>query len=374
MTYLASPWSSSAPYAWEPTMGKATKIVLTPQERATLERWVRASSTEQRLVQRARFILAAAEGEGTTAIAERLGVRPGTVSKWRTRFAEEGMEGLQDAPRSGTPGTYGPETEEAILAKLDEDPPKGYSTWNGQLLADTLGISSHQVWRVLRRFGIQLQRRRSWCVSTDPEFARKAADVIGLYLDPPENAVVLCMDEKPHIQALERAQGWLRLPNGRALTGQTHEYRRHGTTTLFAALNTVTGQVKAGHYKRRRRREFLDFMNQVVAEFPDDVEIHVILDNLNTHKPKHDRWLKRHPNVHFHFTPTHASWLNQIEIWFSIMARAVLKGASFIHPRQIRQAIDDFIEVYNPEAAPFEWTKDSVHQVPFKDRYADIRN
>lgn len=355
-------------------MGKATEIVLTAEERAKLEEWVRASTTEQRLAQRARFILAAAEGEATTHIAERMGVRPGTVSKWRTRFAEERIRGLQDQLRSGTPATYGPETEEAILAKLDDPPPKGHSTWNGQLLAEALGISSHHVWRVLRRHGIQLQRRRSWCVSTDPEFARKAADIVGLYLDPPENAVVLCMDEKPHIQALERAQGWLRLPNGRALTGQTHEYRRHGTTTLFAALNTVTGQVKAGHYKRRRRREFLDFMNQVVADFPDDVEIHVILDNLNTHKPKQDRWLKRHPNVHFHFTPTHASWLNQIEIWFSIMARSVLKGASFTHPRQIRQAIDDFIEVYNPEAAPFEWTKDSVHQVPFKKRYAEIRN
>lgn len=355
-------------------MGKATEIELTVEERATLERWVRASSTEQRLAQRARFILAAAEGDTTTVIAERAGVRPGTVSKWRTRFAQERIAGLQDAPRSGAPASYGPETEEQILAKLDEEPPKGYSTWNGTLLAETLGISSDHVWRVLRRHGIQLQRRRSWCVSTDPEFARKAADVIGLYLDPPENAVVLCMDEKPHIQALERAQGWLRLPNGRALTGQTHEYRRHGTTTLFAALNTITGQIKAGHYRRRRRREFLDFMNQVVSDFPDDVEIHVILDNLNTHKPKHDRWLKRHPNVHFHFTPTHASWLNQIEVWFSIMARAVLKGASFTHPRQIRQAIDDFIEVYNPEAAPFEWTKDSVHQVPLKDRYAELCN
>jgi transposase len=344
-------------------MGKATEIVLTPEERATLERWVRASTTEQRLVQRARLILAAAEGEATTVIAERLKVRPATVSKWRTRFAQERMEGLQDIPRSGSPPTYGPETEEAILAKLDDAPPKGSSSWNGPRLAKALGISSHQVWRVLRRHGIQLERRRSWCQSTDPEFTRKAADIVGLYLDPPENAVVLCVDEKPHIQALERAQGWLRLPNGRALTGQTHEYRRHGTTTLFAALNTATGQVKAGHYKRRRRREFLDFMNQVVADFPDDVEIHVILDNLNTHKPKHDRWLKRHPNVHFHFTPTHASWLNQIEIWFSIMVRAVLKGASFTHPRQIRQAIDDYIEVYNPEAAPFEWRKDSVHQV-----------
>lgn len=355
-------------------MGKATEIVLTPEERATLEQWVRAPTTEQRLAQRARYILAAAEGEATTAIAERMGVRPATVSKWRTRFAEERTEGLQDIPRSGAPATYGPETEEQILGLLDEDPPKGHSTWNGTLLAEALDVSSDYVWRVLRKYGIQLQRRRSWCVSTDPEFARKAADIVGLYLAPPENAVVLCVDEKPHIQALERAQGWLRLPNGRALTGQSHEYRRHGTTTLFAALDTVTGQIKAGHYQRRRRLEFLDFMNQVVADFPEDVEIHVILDNLNTHKPKHDHWLKRHPNVHFHFTPTHASWLNQIEIWFSLMSRAVLKGASFTHPRQIREAIDDYIEVYNPDAAPFQWTKDSVHQVDLTDRYADLRN
>lgn len=355
-------------------MGKATEIVLTPEERATLERWVRASTTEQRIAERARFILAAAEGEATTAIAERMGVRPATVSKWRTRFATERTEGLQDAPRSGAPPEYGPDAEKAILALLDEDPPKGYSTWNGTLLAEALDISDDYVWRVLRRCGIQLQRRRSWCVSTDPEFARKAADIVGLYLAPPENAVVLCVDEKPHIQALERAQGWLRLPNGRALTGQTHEYRRHGTTTLFAALDTATGQVKAGHYQRRRRIEFLDFMNHVVADFPDDIELHVILDNLNTHKPKHDYWLKRHPHVHFHFTPTHASWLNQIEIWFSILSRAVLKGASFTHPREIREAIDAFIDVYNPDAAPFQWTKDSVHQVGLADHYADLHN
>lgn len=227
---------------------------------------------------------------------------------------------------------------------------------------------------MLRKYGIQLERRRSWCESTDPEFARKAADIVGLYLDPPENAVVICVDEKPHIQALERAQGWLRLPNGRALTGESHQYKRHGTTTLFAALNIVSGQVKAGHYQRRRRREFLDFMNEVIAHYPDDVKLHVVLDNLSTHKPKHDRWLKLHPNVHFHFTPTHASWLNQIEIWFSIMARAVLKGASFTDPKQIRTAIDEFIDVYNPKAAPFEWRKESVHQVPLKQHYADLCN
>jgi transposase len=355
-------------------MGKGTDIVLTPEERTTLEAWLRAPKTEQRYVERARYVLAAADGESTSAIAARWGVRSATVSKWRTRFARDRLAGLQDAPRSGARPKYGSDVEERILLRLDEPPPKGHATWNGPLLARALGISDDQVWRVLRKHGIQLQRRRSWCVSTDPEFARKAADVVGLYLSPPENAVVICVDEKPHIQALERAQGWLRLPNGRAITGQTHEYKRHGTTTLFAALNTATGQVKAGHYKRRRRREFLDFMNQVVSDFPGDVQIHVILDNLNTHKPKHDRWLQRHPNVHFHFTPTHASWLNQIEIWFSMMSRAALKGASFTHPRQIRGAINDYIEVYNPEATPFEWTKDSVHQVSLKNHYAELRN
>jgi len=353
-------------------MGKATEIVLTDEERATLESWSSAGRTEQRFASRARYILAAGEGETTQAIAERYGVRPATVSKWRTRFAHERLEGLADRPRPGAPVQYGPEVDEQILAQLDQEPPEGYSTWNGRLLAEALEIPDDYVWRVLRRHGIELQRRRSWCESTDPEFARKAADIVGLYLAPPENAVVICVDEKPHIQALERAQGWLRMPSGTALTGESHQYRRHGITTLFAALEVATGAVRAGHYQRRRRKEFLHFMNTVVADFDDEVEIHVILDNLSTHKPKHDRWLQRHNNVHFHFTPTHASWLNQIEIWFSILARAVLKGASFTHPRQIRHAIDAFINVYNPQAAPFEWRKESVHQVELKKHYADL--
>ena len=181
-------------------------------------------------------------------------------------------------------------------------------------MAKALGdISALHVWWVLRRHGIHLQRRRSWCVSTDPQFAQKAADIVGLYLDPPENAVVISVDEKPAIQALERAQGWLRLPNGQAVRGHNHEYKRHGTTTLFAALEVHTGAVAVGHYQRRRRREFLDFMNRLVAQHPE-TELHVILDNLSTHKPKHDRWLARHPLVRFHYTPTHASWLNKMEV------------------------------------------------------------
>jgi transposase len=283
------------------------------------------------------------------------------------------MEGLADAPRSGHPPRYGPDTERRILARLDEPAPDGYSLWNGRLLAKALGdVDAQYVWKILKRHGISLQRRRSWCISTDPDFAAKAADVVGLYLDPPDNAVVLSMDEKPSIQALERAQGWLKLPNGRAVTGHSHEYKRHGTTTLFAALNVATGEIQARHTKRRRRVEFLAFMNQVIAQHGDR-QIHVILDNLNTHKPKHDRWLQRHKNVQFHYTPTRASWLNQIEVWFSKLTRDALRGASFTSPAEVRQAIDRYIGVHNSDAKPFKWTKKIVFSSAPKSKYANLK-
>lgn len=352
---------------------QATIVILTKDDRRTLESWIRSGSTEQRLVSRARIVLAAADGEATMKIAERFKVYPTTVSKWRMRFAANGIAGLSDAPRSGSPERYGEETERRILSMLDQPPPSGYSAWSGELLAKALGdVSADYVWRVLREHGIQLMRRRSWCISTDPEFAAKAADIVGMYLAPPENAIVLCVDEKPSIQALERAQGWLGLPNGKAITGFSHEYKRHGTTTLFGALEVATGQVKAGHYNKKRRREFLDFMNEVVSGYPEGMEIHVILDNLNTHKPKDDRWLGRHKHVTFHYTPTHASWLNQIEIWFSILWRQCLRGASFTSPRQVRQAIDQFIEAYSETAHPFEWKKEVVHQRRLRNNYTDL--
>jgi transposase len=353
---------------------EATPIHLTDVDRGTLRSWVRASSTEQRLVQRAQIVLAAERGESTTAIAAALQITPVTVSKWRTRFAREGIVGLVDAPRPGKPATYTVETEGRILRQLDEPPPSGHQTWTGSLLAEALGdVSADHVWRVLRKHRIDLQQEHSWCESTDPEFGAKAADIVGLYLAPPENAVVLCVDEKPSIQALERAQGWLRLPNGKAITGRNHEYKRHGTTNLFAGLNVATAQVKTGHYTRKRRREFLDFMNQLVAGYPADLEIHVILDNYRTHKPKHDRWLQRHPNVHFHFTPTHASWLNQVEIWFSILSRRAVRRGSFTSPRQVREAIERFTEAYNPHAAPFEWHKATITPGHLRSSYADLR-
>ncbi len=350
-----------------------TPIKLTSDEKQTLEGYVRASTTQQRLVLRSKIILLAAKGRATKDIAAQLKVRPTTVSQWRKRFASSRIVGLQDAPRAGKPKQYDQDTELRILTQLDNDPPAGFATWNGKLLAKALGdVSVHQIWRVLRKHGIQLQRRHSWCISTDPQFAQKAADIVGLYLSPPENAIVISVDEKPAIQALERAQGYLKLPNGKAISGYSHDYKRHGTTTLFAALNIATGQVKAGHYKRRRRREFLDFINKVVSDYPDQ-EIHVVLDNLRTHKPKNDRWLARHKNVHFHYTPTHASWLNQIEIWFSILTRKALRGASFISVKQLRQAISDFVEAYNQQAAPFEWKKETVNSVPLRKNIAKLR-
>ena len=351
-----------------------TSVALTGEDRCTLEGWVRAGKTERRLAERGRIVLAAAAGQSTIGIARSQQLRPATVSKWRLRFAQAGLAGLQDAPRPGAVRRYDETTERRILKKLDEPAPSGYATWTGSLVAEAMGdVSKHQVWRVLRSKGIHLQRRRSWCISTDSQFAAKAADIVGMYLNPPENAIILSVDEKPHIQALERAQGYLKLPNGKAVTGFNHQYKRHGTTTLFAALEVLTGKVMGAHTKRRRRREFLSFMNGVVAAFPNQ-ELHVVLDNLSTHKPKHDRWLAAHKNVHLHYTPTHASWLNQIECWFSILSRRALRGASFTSPQQVRQAIDRFIAAYNERAVPFDWTTREIRNVhPARD-YADLRN
>ncbi len=351
----------------------AKPIVLTTEERGIMDNLLRASKSEQRLVFRVRLVMLLSEGLTNKEAAVRLDCRAATVSKWRGRFQRDRLNGLADAPRSGPPSRYGPDTERRILEMLDEPPPQGYSHWNGPLLAKALGdVDPQYVWKILKRYGIALQRRRSWCISTDPDFAAKAAEVVGLYLHPPENAVVLSVDEKPGIQALERTQGWLKLPNGRAITGQAHEYKRHGTSNLFAALNVATGEIQANHTKRRRRVDFLAFMNQVIARH-EGQEIHVILDNLNIHKPKHDRWLQRHKNVHFHYTPTHASWLNQIEVWFSKLSRDALRGASFTSPEQLRQAIDRYIEAHNAHAKPFKWTKTVVAPSAPKLRYADLR-
>ena len=281
---------------------EAREVRLRPKIRKVLEARCRAPSTPQGDLKRAQIVLLAAEGRSTRSIAKEVGVQPRIVSKWRHRFADHGLAGLNDRPRASKKPIYSQATNRRILALLDKPPPPGYARWTGPLLAMALqDVDVQYVWRFLREHNIDLAARKSWCESNDPEFAAKAADVVGLYIDPPAKAIVLCVDEKPSIQALERAQGYLKLPSGRALSGQSHDYKRHGTTTLFAALEVASGRIVAEHSKRRRRVEFLGFMNRVVAAFPDR-ELHVVLDNLNTHK-KCDRWLKKHPNVHFHFHP-----------------------------------------------------------------------
>jgi len=347
---------------------EAAEVRLSPEDRSVLEARLRAPTTEQRDVLRARIILLAADGRSTRSIARTVGTMPRTVSLWRGRFARDGLAGLTDKPRPGPAPKYGAESGRRILAVLDKPLPTGFARWTGPLIAAELGdVHEQQVWRFLRAQKIDLDGRKSWCESKDPDFVAKAADVVGLYIAPPENAVVICVDEKPSIQALERAQGYLKLPNGRTLTGHSHDYKRNGTTTLFAAFEVATGKVMATHKNRRRRVEFLNFMNSIVAAYPD-TDIHVILDNLNTHKPRNDRWLKRHPHVQFHFTPTRASWLNQVEIWFSILQGKSLHGASFNSVAQLREHIDAFIEAYNENAKPFVWTKTEVHQRRVKGR------
>ena len=350
---------------------EATSIRLTEEERTELLSLARSTKTEYRLRQRARIVLLAADGMASRAIGREVGCTTGTASKWRVRYARERLAGLDETGDRGAEPKYTAGTDKRILAVLDRPVPAGHGRWTGPLIAAEMGdVDVQYVWRFLRAQKIDLAARKSWCESNDPAFAAKAAEIVGLYLDPPDGALVLAVDEKPSIQALERAQGYLKLPNGRALTGQSHDYKRHGTTTLFAALDIASGEVRAKHYSRRRRIEFLDFMNRIVAEHPER-QIHVILDNLNTHKPKNDRWLKRHVNLHFHFTPTRASWLNQIEIWFSILADQSLAGASCDSVAQLRAHIDAFIELYNEHAKPFAWTKSEVHQKRLKARFAD---
>ena len=338
-----------------------------------LERLARSRSGEVRMAERARIVLACLRGKRNHEVAIEIGVRPNTVGQWRRRFAANGLAGLRDAPRPGKPVKYGVELRGRILAQLELPPPSGMASWDGGSLALALSVSDDAVWRVLRKEGIQLQRHRSWCISTDPEFAAKAADVIGLYLNPPQNALVLSVDEKPSIQALERARGYVQTSSGKIVQGMKSTYKRHGTLNLFAALEVATGIVRGKTTQTKKRADFQAFMEEVVQDQPAGRQIHVILDNLNTHK-KNDDWLAAHPNVTFHFTPTSASWLNQVEIWFGIFQRKTLNNASFKSIEQLSKAIHDFTAAYNENAAPFVWRKREVRGAQLRNTIVNLRN
>jgi transposase len=320
----------------------------------------RSRTEETRMVERARIILGCLEGKEIQQVAREVGASIPTVSKWRKRFLQTGLDGLRDYPRSGKPPTYDGAFRDRVLALLEQPPPAGLSHWDGRAVAEALDASVHAVWRVLRREGIYLQRLRTWCVSTDPEFASKAAEIVGLYLNPPLNALVLSVDEKPSIQALQRPSGYVETNSGAVVRAMKSTYKRNGTLNLFAALEIASGQIHAQTTDRKKREDFQRFMDAVVAELPTDREIHVILDNYSTHK-KNDDWLAKYEGrVQFHFTPTSASWLNQIEIWFGLLTRKTLRGASFGSKDQLRSAIEAFVARTNEHPKPFHWRKREV--------------
>jgi transposase len=349
---------------------RARQFWLSGPDRAALERISRSRTEPKQRVDRAKIILACSDGETQEVLAQRLGTRPNTISKWRARFAKLGIKGLEDAPRSGKPKRY-IGLREKVLKTLETPPPKGQARWDGLSLVAVVGAKKSTIYNVLQKDGVQLQRMRSWCVSTDPEFAKKAADIIGLYLQPPTHALVLSVDEKPSIQALSRTTGYVKTSSGKVVRGLKSTYRRNGTLNLFAALNVATGEVVKKTTKTKTRVDFQAFMNEVVKDVPKDQEIHVILDNYATHK-KNGEWLKAHPNVTFHFTPTSASWLNQIEIWFGILGRKALNGASFNSTQELTQAIDEFCEVWHEHAHPFLWRKREVRGSQIKNTIANL--
>ena len=351
----------------------AIALSCTTEVMAELERLARSRSGEVRLAERAQVVLACIGGKRNDEVAREMGLRPNTVGDWRRRFAASGIAGLGDLPRAGKPAKHGSELRERILRQLELPAPAGMASWDGGSLASALGVTAHAVWRVLRKQGIQLQRHRSWCVSTDPEFAAKAADVIGLYLNPPQNALVLSVDEKPSIQALERARGYVHTSSGKIVQGMKSTYKRHGTVNLFAALEVATGVIRGKTTQTKKRADFQAFMDDVIAEQPATRRIHVILDNLSTHK-KNDDWLAAHPNVSFHFTPTSASWLNQVEIWFGIFQRKTLNNASFQSIEQLVQAIHAFTAAYNVNAAPFVWRKREVRGAQLRNTIVNLSN
>src|SRR5438105_3047260 len=336
---------------------KPAVIRLTEEEKNTLLEWSSKEAEERQFIERAHIILLSAEDHSNQEIAERLNTRPARVSKWRQRFAKNRLFGLSDFQRSGKPGTYDERTERRVLDLLEQSPPEGHPRWNGKLLAEALGdVSQDKIWRVLRRREAPLSRRHSWSIRTCPEFVPTAADIVGLYLDPPESALVLCAGEAPHVQGPEGAAGYLRLTNGKAVKNFTHGETQHGTITLSEALAVLTAHLEAGHAQRRCRRQFLDFMNDVMTSCPER-KIHVVLNHPDERKPQWARWLRKHPSVQLHFTPSYSSWLNQVECWFSIFGEPALSGAAFARPRQLREAIESFVAANREHTAPFEWVK-----------------
>jgi transposase len=337
---------------------KPVTLSLTSPERETLQALVRRRSAHQDVAMRARIVLACADPLATnTAIAQRLGVSRQSVVTWRQRFLAHRLEGLSDAPRSGAPRRVGDDEIEHLVALTLETQPAAATHWSTRSMARHVGLSQTMVSRVWRAFGLQPHRQETFKLSRDPAFVDKVRDVVGLYLNPPDRALVLCVDEKPQIQAVESTTPVLPMRPGQ-LERRSHDYRRHGTTDLFAALNVKTGSVIGACKGQHRSEEFRAFLDQVESSVPADLDVHLVLDNASSHKTRlvHD-WLVKRPRWHLHFTPTSASWLNLVEGWFSLLSRRCLQRGIFVSTDSLKAAIEAYIDQTNLDPKPFIWTK-----------------
>lgn len=339
-------------------MRVAKAITLTDEERVTLTKWSRGRSTPARLIQRAKIVLAAAGGRENKEIALELGCTRRTVGTWRKRFAEQRLAGIeQDAPRGGRRASQRQVFEAEIIRKTTQETPPNATQWSTRSLAKVLGCNDTLVQRVWRDHGLKPHRTKTFKVSNDPRFAEKLVDVVGLYLNPPEHALVLSCDEKSQIQALDRTQKSLPLFPGRLKT-LTHDYKRNGTTTLFAAIDLAQGKIIADCMPRHRHHEWLKFLKQIDAETPAELDLHLIVDNYATHKhPKVLKWLKKHPRFHLHFTPTSSSWLNVIERWFRDLTQNRIRNGVFRSVQELEQEIREYIAHHNANPKAFVWTK-----------------
>lgn len=341
-----------------PRLGRPlVPLVLTAEESETLERWARRPTTAQALAQRARMVLAAAEGTPNDAIARRLHVTRQTVGRWRARFLAKRLDGLLDEPRPGAPRTISDADVERIITRTLETRPTDATHWSTRSLAKAVGLSQSAISRIWRAFALQPHRVETFKLSKDPLFIDKVRDIVGLYLNPPDRALVLCADEKSQIQALDRAQPLLPMRPGQAAR-RTHDYVRHGTTSLFAALVVKTGKVIGECHHRHRAIEFRQFLDTIDGTVPADLDVHLILDNSSTHKtPLIHRWLLRHPRFHLHFTPTGASWLNLVERWFAELTEKQLRRGTHSSTRALVAAIREYLALTNEAPKPFRWTK-----------------
>jgi transposase len=341
-------------------MGRPTQpIVLSDDERSKLQEWARRPKTAQRLALRSKIVLGCAEGLENRQVARQLRITDQTVCKWRERFRTARLEGLADEPRPGAPRKITDTQVEALITRTLESPPPNVTHWSTRTMAAAIGMSQSAISRVWRAFSLQPHRVETFKLSADPFFVEKVRDVVGLYLNPPERALVLCVDEKSQIQALDRSRPILPLRPG-VPQRQTHDYKRHGTTSLFAALDVATGKVIGSLHRRQRHQEFLRFLERIDAAVPEPFEIHLVMDNYGTHKmPKVKRWFARRPRYHLHFTPTSASWLNQVERFFGLITERRIRRGTFGSVRELESAIRDYLAHHNENATPFNWTADA---------------